>query len=79
MNLEQVKKRVREAYPDGQIEVADLTGAENHFEIKVRSSAFAGMSRIAQHRAIMDVFDVELKSGEVHALTIKTNLPGGNQ
>ena len=33
--------------------------------------AFAGLSRIAQHRLVYDVFDGEL-GGSIHALSLKT-------
>jgi stress-induced morphogen len=72
MTPEAMKQRLKDAYPDGQIEVIDLTGTENHYEVHVESSKFKGQSRIQQHQAIMGVFSPELKTGEVHALSIKT-------
>ena len=33
--------------------------------------AFAGLSRIAQHRLVYDVFDGEL-GGRIHALSLQT-------
>ena len=72
MTLEQMKQRLSTAYPDGDVEVIDLTGTEDHWQVAVTSSAFQGLSRIQQHKHVMNVFDAELKTGEVHALTIKT-------
>lgn len=72
MTSEQMKTRLQTAYPDGSIEVVDLTGTQDHWQVYVESSAFSGMSRIQQHKHVMNVFDAELKTGEVHALTIKT-------
>lgn len=45
-------------------------GGETHFRVRIASAAFAGMSRVAQHRAVMDTLDAELKGG-VHALAIE--------
>ena len=45
-------------------------GGETHFRVRIASPHFAGMTRVAQHRAIMDTLDVELKGG-VHALAIE--------
>ena len=45
-------------------------GGESHFRVRIASPQFAGMTRVAQHRAIMDTLDAELKSG-VHALAIE--------
>ena len=45
-----------------------------HFEAVVVSPAFAGKSRIEQHRMVMDVFAGEL-GGAIHALSLKTKTP----
>lgn len=72
MSPEQIKERLEQSYPDGKIEVIDLTGTHDHYQVYIESEAFNGMSRIQQHKHVMNVFDQELASGEVHALTIKT-------
>ena len=72
MRPEEMKNRLAEAYPDGVVEVHDLTGTEDHYEVFVESQKFVGMSRIQQHQNVMAVFGPELKTGEVHALSIKT-------
>lgn len=74
MSPESLKNRLQTAYPDGQIEVFDLTGGGNHYEVSVESAAFKGMTRIKQHQSVMAVFQEELKTGEVHALSIKTKI-----
>jgi len=43
---------------------------ETHFRVKIASPQLAGQSRLAQHRAVMETLDAELKSG-VHALAIE--------
>jgi BolA protein len=45
-------------------------GGESHFRVRVTSSGLDGLSRVAQHRAVMETLDTELKSG-VHALAIE--------
>lgn len=76
MTPEQMKQRLIENYPDGAVEVFDLTGTQDHYEVFVESTAFQGLSRIQQHQHVMACFGPELKSGEVHALSIKTKLKG---
>ena len=73
MTLAQMKERLEKAYPGGQVDVFDMTGTQDHWQVAIVSPAFKGLSRIAQQRHVMDVFDAELKTGEVHALTIKTS------
>jgi len=50
-------------------------GGETHFRVRIATRHFAGMSRLAQHRAVMDALDAELKNG-VHALAIEVIAPG---
>lgn len=45
-------------------------GGETHFRVRIATRNFDGMSRVAQHRAVMDALDAELKSS-VHALAIE--------
>lgn len=70
MTPDQVKQRLLQAYPDGAVEVVDLTGTHDHYQVSVESAAFKGLTRLQRQRHVMDAFDAELKSGEVHALTI---------
>ncbi len=51
-------------------------GGETHFRVRIASPAFAGLTRLAQHRAVMTALDDELKAG-VHALAIEVVGPGG--
>ena len=48
---------------------------ETHFRVRIVAAAFAGMSRIARHRAINDVLKDELE-GSVHALALELAAPG---
>ena len=44
-------------------------GGETHFRVRIATRHFDGLSRVAQHRAVMDTLDAELKD-RVHALAI---------
>lgn len=48
---------------------------ETHFRVRVVAPAFAGMSRIERHRAVMSLLADELKAG-LHALAIEPAAPG---
>ncbi|WP_274627620.1 BolA family protein [Arvimicrobium flavum] len=58
----------------GHQESFDGTG-ETHFRVRIEAPAFAGMSRIARHRAVNDLLAPELKAG-LHALAIEAAAPG---
>ena len=51
-------------------------GGETHFRVRIATRHFDGMSRVAQHRAVMDVLEAELKD-RVHALAIDVLPPDG--
>ncbi len=74
MTPTQMKQRLETAFPQAQIQVNDLTGTEDHYEVFVKSSVFKGLTRMAQHQQVMAAFQAELKTGEVHALSIRTQV-----
>jgi stress-induced morphogen len=74
LSIEEMRKRLQSAYPGGLVEVVDLTGTSDHWQVAVQSPRFNGLSRIQAHQQVMAVFAEELKTGEVHALTIRTSV-----
>jgi stress-induced morphogen len=68
---EEIERRIEAAIPDSQAQVEDLTGGGDHFRATVVSPAFAGKSRLEQHRLVYDVFGDEV-GGPIHALSITT-------
>jgi stress-induced morphogen len=66
-----VKQRIEAAIPGARVDVTDLTGGGDHFRATVVAGAFAGMSRIEQHRTIYAVFGPEI-GGPIHALSLET-------
>ncbi len=65
---EELRERIEAGIPGA---VATVTGDGHHFNAVVSAPAFAGLSRIAQHRLVYDVFGAEL-GGRIHALAIQT-------
>ena len=68
---EEIKERIEAGIPGAQ---ASVTGDGHHFNAAVSAPAFAGLSRIAQHRLVHDVFGPEL-GDRIHALSIQTRTP----
>jgi stress-induced morphogen len=65
---EELQTRIEAGIPGA---VANVTGDGHHFNAVITASAFAGLSRIAQHRLVYDVFGEEV-GGRIHALSIQT-------
>jgi acid stress-induced BolA-like protein IbaG/YrbA len=64
---EELKQRIEAGIPGTS---AEVSGDGAHFEALVAGPAFTGLSRIAQHKLIYDVFGAEI-GDRIHALSIK--------
>jgi len=75
---QEIKQRIEDAIPGAHAEVEDYTGGGDHFRATVVASAFAGRSRIEQHKLVYDVFGAEI-GGAIHALSLKTEAAANTQ
>jgi stress-induced morphogen len=66
---QELRERIEAGIPGARAEVRGDDG--HHFEAVVVAPAFAGLSRIAQHRLVYDVFDGEL-GDRIHAQSQQT-------
>jgi acid stress-induced BolA-like protein IbaG/YrbA len=64
----ELKQRIESGIPGAR---AEVTGDGHHFQASISAPAFAGLSRIAQHKLVHEVFGPEL-GDRIHALSIKT-------
>ena len=65
---EELKERIEAGIPGAR---AEVTGDGHHFNAVVAAPAFKGLTRIAQHRLVYDVFGSEV-GDRIHALSIQT-------
>jgi acid stress-induced BolA-like protein IbaG/YrbA len=69
---EDVKARIERSIPGA---TADVQSPDNvHFNARVVAEAFAGLTRIEQHRLVYAAFEGE-RGGEIHALQLRTETP----
>ena len=71
---QRVRELLEKAFPDGQVELVDLTGTQDHYDAKVVSQAFDGKSMIEQHQLVYAALGDAMK-GPIHALALKTYTP----
>lgn len=69
---DELKQRIEVAIPGAHAEVQSPDDV--HFSARVIAGAFAGLSRIEQHRLVYQAFEGEL-GGDIHALSLKTETP----
>jgi stress-induced morphogen len=74
LSAEDLKQRIEASIPGAHAEVEDYTGGGDHFRATVTAEAFAGRSRIEQHRLVYEIFRAEI-GGPIHALSLKTQIP----
>jgi stress-induced morphogen len=63
---------IRRALPDATVELYDRTGTQDHYNLRVASAGFAGMSPLDQHRLVYKALGEALGDGRLHAVEIKT-------
>ncbi len=75
LSCEDLKARLERALPGASVEINDTTGTGDHFEARVVSPTFQGKSMIEQHQQVYAPLQDVLKTGELHALALKTYTP----
>ncbi|MGH6829526.1 MAG: BolA/IbaG family iron-sulfur metabolism protein [Rhizomicrobium sp.] len=73
MKRSAIETYLKEAFPEALIEVRDLAGDENHFAASVKSAAFKGKSRVAQHQMVYAALKGHM-GGALHALQLTTGV-----
>jgi acid stress-induced BolA-like protein IbaG/YrbA len=72
---QQVEEMIKAAIPDAQVQVQDLTGGGDHYQVVVVSSQFEGKGRVQQHQLVYSSVRDAMSSEAIHALALKTYTP----
>jgi len=75
-DLTEIEAMIAAALPGASVEVVDETGAGDHLRATVTAPQFAGLSRIDQHRLVKAAVKERFDDGQIHALSVKTQVPG---
>jgi stress-induced morphogen len=67
---EDIRQRILTALPGAAVEVADTTGGGDHFDVQVRTPAFAGKTLVEQHQLVYGALGGLM--AEIHALSLRT-------
>jgi stress-induced morphogen len=65
---------IRETFPDAEVEIVDLTGTMDHFNVLVRSGAFRGVPLMERHRMVESALSGARADGRIHAMSIRTEI-----
>lgn len=75
LSPDSIRARIEAALPGSRVEVRDTTGGGDHFEATVIAAQFQGKSMVQQHQLVYAPLQDWLKTGELHALALKTSVP----
>ena len=67
----ELEELLNAGFPNAKIEVIDLAGDNDHYEVRVISAAFEGLSKLDQHKTVYSVLGNRV-GGQIHALSVKT-------
>ena len=70
----EIESLIKSALPDAEVTVTDLAGDGDHYAAHVVSSAFAGKSRVQQHKLVYAALGGRM-GGALHALQLTTAAP----
>ena len=65
---------IRRALPDATVEIVDLTGTKDHFNVLVRSGGFRGIALMDRHRMVESALAEARADGRIHAMSIRTEV-----
>ncbi|MDI2090257.1 BolA/IbaG family iron-sulfur metabolism protein [Commensalibacter oyaizuii] len=74
MNVSEIENRLKEAFPDADIDVGALKNDGRHFYCKVSAKEFIGLSKVQQHQLIYKALGDYLQQ-DLHALALQTSAP----
>jgi len=72
ITTEEIAVLIRATLPDATVEASDWSGTGDHYDVRVASAGFRGISLLDQHRMVYSAVDAALKDGRLHAIQIKT-------
>ncbi|MBE9178178.1 BolA family transcriptional regulator [Oculatella sp. LEGE 06141] len=71
----QVESMIKAAIPDAEVEIQDLTGGGDHYQVTVISSQFEGKGLVQQHQLVYRAVQQAMSSEAIHALSLRTFTP----
>ncbi|TCK08345.1 BolA family protein [Marinobacterium sp. YM272] len=72
METSEIEAIIQQALPDAEI---DVSGEECSFTLAIISESFEGQNLMQRQKSVLALFQTQLKTGRLHALTIKAYTP----
>jgi acid stress-induced BolA-like protein IbaG/YrbA len=72
---DQVEAMIKAGISDAQVQVQDLTGGGDHYQVVIVSSQFEGKGLVQRHQLVYGTLRQAMSSEAIHALSMKTYTP----
>ncbi|CAI3923159.1 DNA-binding global transcriptional regulator BolA [Commensalibacter communis] len=72
MDVSEIDERLRNAFPDANIDVGALKKDGRHFYCKIAAKEFEGLNKVKQHQLVYKALEDYL-DGDLHALALETS------
>jgi stress-induced morphogen len=69
-----LRRELERAFPGATVDITDLTGTRDHYQVSIVAEAFRGEPRMRQHKLVYEALGA-LMHGPIHALSLKTRAP----
>lgn len=74
INPSEIQRLIVAALPGATVNVRDLTGGGDHYEIEIVSGAFEGLPTLQRHRLVHAPLR-DVLGGALHAVALRTRTP----
>jgi stress-induced morphogen len=74
IEAENLRRLLQAAFPGAEVQITDLTGTQDHYQVSIVADAFRGQPRMRQHKLVYEALG-DLMRGAIHALSLKTSAP----
>ena len=75
ITADEIRTTLEKAFPGSTVEMQDLTGGGDHWQVFIVSPAFEGKGLLEQHRLVNEALKAEIGDQRIHALALKTYTP----
>ena len=72
--IDSLRAMLLAAFPGARVDVTDLTGTSDHYQVDIVAAVFRGKSALEQHRMVYGSLGEHVGKA-IHALALKTSAP----
>jgi len=72
---DEIKSTLDKALPGSTVDIRDLTGGGDHFQVIIVTAQFEGKGLVDQHQMVYGALREALGNERIHALSLKTYTP----